>query len=209
MPRSTCSPIGTSGVVVSAATAPEINTDRPSGRHSPSSWLTRLTAGPMAVKSSRSTAPILPHRISPRCSAAPEGQRRQPLRLPNRIEMGHAGAGGDDRAQRRLTGLGQRAGDRENRQHGVADELQHLAPEGVHRPGDAIEPGVEGGNHRRGLGRLGQGGEAAQTCGPLPDHQVGRDRRDLSASHLRSPIVTIISSRASQRRLQKLLVRLT
>jgi hypothetical protein len=35
-----------------------------------------LTAGPMAVKSSRSTAPILPHRISPRCSAAPKGSGR-------------------------------------------------------------------------------------------------------------------------------------
>src|SRR5580704_15144364 len=42
MPRSTCSPSGTSGVVVSAATAPEISTDRPSGRHRPSSRLTRL-----------------------------------------------------------------------------------------------------------------------------------------------------------------------
>jgi hypothetical protein len=68
MPRSMCSPSGTSGAVASAATAPEISTDRPTGRHSPSSRLTRLTAGPMAVKSSRSTAPILPHRISPRCS---------------------------------------------------------------------------------------------------------------------------------------------
>src|ERR671910_2423832 len=58
MPRSTCSPSGTSGVVVSAATAPEISPDRPSGRHSPSSRLTRFTAGPMAVKSSRSAAPI-------------------------------------------------------------------------------------------------------------------------------------------------------
>ena len=76
--------------------------------------------------------------------------------------MGHAGAGGDDRAQRRLAGLGRRAGDRENRQHAVADELQHLAPEGVHRPGDAVEPGVEGGDHRRGLRRLGQRGEVAQ-----------------------------------------------
>jgi len=47
--------------MVSAATAPEISTDRPSGRHSPSNRLTRFTAGPMAVKSSRSVAPILPH----------------------------------------------------------------------------------------------------------------------------------------------------
>src|SRR5277367_472161 len=58
MPRSAWSPNGTSGVVVSAATAPEINTERPRGRHSPSSRLTRLTAGPMAVKSNRSAAPI-------------------------------------------------------------------------------------------------------------------------------------------------------
>jgi hypothetical protein len=44
--------------VVSAAIAPEISTDRPSGRYSPSRRLTRLTAGPIAVKSSRSAAPI-------------------------------------------------------------------------------------------------------------------------------------------------------
>jgi hypothetical protein len=36
------------------------------------------------------------------------------------------------------------------------------SPEGLHRPGDAVEPGVEGGGHRRGLDRLGQGGEVAQ-----------------------------------------------
>src|SRR2546429_493976 len=69
-----------------------------------------------------------------------KGQRRQPLHLPHRIEMGHAGAGGGDRAQRRLAGPGRRAGDREDRQQAVADELQHLVPEGVHRPGDAVEP---------------------------------------------------------------------
>jgi hypothetical protein len=34
--------------------------------------------------------------------------------------------------------------------------------ESVHRPGDTVEPGVEGGDHRRGLRRLGQGGEVAQ-----------------------------------------------
>ena len=64
--------------VVSAASAPEISTHRPSGRHSPSSRLTRLTAGPMAVKSSRSAAPILPHNISPRWSAAPKGSGGSP-----------------------------------------------------------------------------------------------------------------------------------
>jgi hypothetical protein len=91
----------------------------------------------------------LPHSISPRCSAAPKG---------------------NDSAQRRLAGLGRRAADRENRQHAVADELQHLAPEGVHRPGDAIEPGVEGGNRRRGLRRLGERREAAQ---------IGAEQRGL------------------------------
>jgi hypothetical protein len=76
--------------------------------------------------------------------------------------MRHPGAGGDDGAQRRLAGLGRRAGDRDERQHAIADELQHLAAEGVHRSGDAVEPRIEGVNHRRELGRLGQGGEVAQ-----------------------------------------------
>ena len=58
--------------------------------------------------------------------------------------------------------LGRRAADREDRQHAVTDELQHLASEGVHRPGDAVEPGVEGGNHRCRLRRLGERGEVAQ-----------------------------------------------
>src|SRR5688572_30901985 len=31
-----------------------------------------------------------------------EGQRRQPLRLPNRVEMGYAGSGGEDRKSTRL-----------------------------------------------------------------------------------------------------------
>jgi TetR/AcrR family transcriptional repressor of nem operon len=50
-----------------------------------------------------------------------EGQRRQPLRLPHRIEAGHAGTRGADRAQRRIAGIGRRAGDREDRQHAVAE----------------------------------------------------------------------------------------
>ena len=48
---------------------------------------------------------------------------------------------------------------REDRQHPVADELQHLAAEGVNRAGDAIEPGAEGRDHRlrrHGLRELGE-----------------------------------------------------
>ena len=71
-------PSAISGVSVSAASAPDTSTVLPSGRHSPSSRLTRLTAGPIAVKSSRSAAPILPHSISPRCSAAPKGRGGSP-----------------------------------------------------------------------------------------------------------------------------------
>jgi hypothetical protein len=48
MLRSACSPSGTSLVVVSAATAPEISTERPSGRHSPSSRLTKTFAHAIA-----------------------------------------------------------------------------------------------------------------------------------------------------------------
>jgi hypothetical protein len=39
-----------------------------------------------------------------------KGQRRQPLSLPHRMEMAHAGD--DDRAQRSLPSLGRGAGDR-------------------------------------------------------------------------------------------------
>ena len=35
------------------------------------------------------------------------------------------------------------AGDREDREHAVADEFQHLAAERVNRAGDTIKPGVE------------------------------------------------------------------
>ena len=59
---------------------PRARTVRSRGRHSPSSRLTRLTAGPMAVKSSRSAAPMLPHNISPRCRATPNGKGGSPSR---------------------------------------------------------------------------------------------------------------------------------
>jgi hypothetical protein len=80
IPRSACVPSGISNTPVSAASVPETRTALPSGRHSPSSRLTRLTAGPMAVKSSRSAAPILPQSISPRCRAAPKGRGASPCR---------------------------------------------------------------------------------------------------------------------------------
>src|SRR6516165_9871418 len=54
MPRSAWVPSAISGVCVSAASAPDTRTVLPSGLHSPSSRLTKLTAGPMAVKSRRS-----------------------------------------------------------------------------------------------------------------------------------------------------------
>jgi hypothetical protein len=46
MSGNTCSPSGTSVVVVSAAAAPEINTDQPSGRHSPIQPADRLHQPP-------------------------------------------------------------------------------------------------------------------------------------------------------------------
>jgi hypothetical protein len=56
------------------------------------------------------------------------------LCLPHRIEMSHAGAGRGDGAQRRLAGLGRRAGDREDRQHAVADELSTSPPNACTAP---------------------------------------------------------------------------
>src|SRR4029077_16984232 len=157
-----CSPSGTKGVLVSAATAPEISTERPSGRHNPSSRLTRLTAEPMAVKSSRSAAPILPHKISPTCRAAPNatgggpGAARSASRcaMPARAAVIARSAASQAAAGTPVTG---------KIEHAVPDELQHLASEGVHGAGDAIEPGVECCDHDRRLGRFRHRSEAAET----------------------------------------------
>ncbi len=163
MPRSACVPSGISFAVVSAATAPEIKTVRPSGRQSPSSRLTRLTAGPIAVKSSRSAAPTLPHRISPRCNATPNARGGSPCSRRALIEMRHAGLRGRDRAQRRVAGIARNcSGDRKDREHAVTDEFQHLAAEGVNGAGDAVEPGAQRGDHHHRRIGLGQRSETAE-----------------------------------------------
>jgi hypothetical protein len=72
MPRKGCLPTETRVVVVSAATASVRSTLRPRGRHRPSSRLTKLTAGPIAVKSKRSAVPTFPQNISPRWRATPK-----------------------------------------------------------------------------------------------------------------------------------------
>ena len=54
----------------------------------------------------------------------------------------------------------------------VNDHLRHLAAEGVHRPGNTVEPGIERGNHLPRLGRFGERGEAAE----VGAEQHGADR---------------------------------
>jgi len=76
--------------LVSAATAPEISTDRPSGRHSHSSRLTRLTAGLMAVTSSRSASDIAPRYLAEMQSCA-EAQRRSPCAAAQRAGLNPGG----------------------------------------------------------------------------------------------------------------------
>ena len=156
-------PAGSAACSVSAATVPETSTALSSGRHSPSSRLTRLTAGPIAVKSSRSAAPILPHKISPRCRAAPNGSGGSPCcrRASSRCAMPTRAAETARRAASQAP-RGDSSDDRKDRQHAVADEFQHFAAEGVDRAGDAVEPGVERRDDRRGRIALGQRGEAAQ-----------------------------------------------
>ena len=50
----------------------------------------------------------------------------------------------------------------------------------MHRPGDAIEPGVEGSDRRRRLRRLGERGEVAQ----IGTEQRGADRLSGAAAEL-------------------------
>ena len=83
-----------------------------------------------------------------------EGQWRQPLcprRAASRWAM-PARRGQAPRAGPRQQALARcAAGDREDRQHAVADELQHPRRRRRRtRPGDAVEPGMERGDDRRG-----------------------------------------------------------
>ena len=162
MPRSTCSPSGTQrcgGLGGDGARDQHRPAERPAQTLQPADQVDRGADGSEIQAVDR--ADVAPQHLTEMQRHA-ERKRRQSLRLPRRIEMGHPGAGGGDGAQRRVAGVGRRAGHREDRQHAVADELQHLAAEGMHRPGDPVEPGVEGGDHRRGRRRLGERGEAAQ-----------------------------------------------
>ena len=60
------------------------------------------------------------------------------------VEMRHSEPRGGDRIEGSIAGATRLpADDREDRQHAVADEFQHFAAEGVNRPGDAVEPGIE------------------------------------------------------------------
>ena len=60
------------------------------------------------------------------------------------VEMRHAGLGSADRAERGVAGDGSGPfADREDRQHAIADEFQHLAAERMNGAGDAVEPGVQ------------------------------------------------------------------
>ena len=80
-----------------------------------------------------------------------EAQRRQSLLTSRLIEMRHAGPRRGDRTQRRVAGTaGRSSGDREDRQHAVADEFQDFATERVDRTRDAVEPGIEGGDDAAG-----------------------------------------------------------
>jgi hypothetical protein len=79
------------------------------------------------------------------------------------VEMRHSEPRGGDRTQGSLAGAPRRssADHREDRQHAVADEFQHFAVKGVDRAGDAVEPGIESRDHRRGGIALGERREAA------------------------------------------------
>jgi len=127
MPRNACSPKGTIAVVVSAAKTPEASTLRPRGRHSPSSRLTRFTAGAdRGEVEPVGGADIAPQHLAQMQRRA-EGQRRQALSGAFAVEVSHAGARRGDRTQRGVAGM--EAGplaDREDRQYAVADEFSAL-----------------------------------------------------------------------------------
>jgi len=78
-----------------------------------------------------------------------ELQGRQALPAACLVEMDHASLRRADGVERGVAcnGRGPFA-DRENSQHAVADEFQHLAAERVNGSRDAVEPGVQHRHHR-------------------------------------------------------------
>ena len=116
----------------------------------------------------------------------PKGSGGRPCAARAAIEVGHAGARRGDGAQRRVAGGGSVAlADRKYRQHAVADEFQHFAAEGVDGAGDAVEPGVERGDHRLRRRRLRQLGETAQIG--IEQRRRGWSRRSRAATGRPAP----------------------
>ena len=173
MPRSSCWPKDNNSRRDARATVSEITIDRSSSAQSAARRATRLTAGPITVKSRRvGGADITVHDVADvHRHAAFDGHAT--IRPVAVVE------GGDtfDRFLRRHQRPAASFADRvlallagEDRQHGVAHELENLAAAIDHRPGDGVEIGIE---QRQYLGQrqlLGQRGEAAQVA--VPQHRV-------------------------------------
>ena len=90
MPRSTCVPRAINGASVSAANAPDTRTAFPSGRHSPSNRLTKLSRDDRREIQTIGGANIAPQYLA-EVQGGAKGQRRQPLLISLFIQMRHSG----------------------------------------------------------------------------------------------------------------------
>ena len=151
---------------------------RPSGSHNTSIRATSLTAGPITVKSRRSTAPTLPYSTSPTCSA----KSTEAVGLPasrriaaEPVEPGHRLDGGVERPAAGRAALGFL--EREAGEHAVAEEFEHLAAACAQRRDQGLEYLVEHFDQDQARHRVGDRGKAAD----IGVAQHGADALDRTA----------------------------
>ena len=105
---------------------------------------TSLIAGPITVKSSRSIAPTLPYSAFAKMEREidrGEGRACGRARRIERIDVAHRLDRGVERAAASLRPI--RLFEREDGEHAVADELEHLAAARAERGGQDLEHVIE------------------------------------------------------------------
>ena len=173
-PRSTCLPSDFIGTVQTSLNSADASTGTFSSLVRPSRREARLTAGPMTVKSSRSSVPTLPKVTSPTCRPTPKRSgiaAARGARLVGRLDVGDQPA----RGRQRLAGhhrQEQRILGREVAHDAVADEFQDLAAVGAERIADELQVVVQELEHLARRQALAHAGEVAQVGEPQHGAQL-------------------------------------
>ncbi len=129
-----------------------------------------------------------------------DGGSRQARRRPRRVHRIQVSRRLDGRVQRPPADLPLiRAGDREDREHGVADEFQHLSAPLTQRRRERLEYVVQQRHHDRARNGIADAGETSYVG--VPDHgaqALDRAARDRARVDARAGVLTEIGSEKSR-----------